>query len=299
MIVFFSTNRQGGSVIMISKSVLKDFLMITLASAICAAAIHFFLVPSHISVGSISGLAIILNYFLPLPVSVITFLLNAFLLILGFLLLGREFGVKTVYTSVLLPVFLGVAEHFFPDLSSVMGDPFLDMICYLFTVSIGLAMLFVRNASSGGLDIVAKLINKFFRVDLGKAMSLAGMCVALSSLFVYDIKTMILSILGTYLNGVVLDHFIFGMDQKRRVCILSPKIEELRDFIINDLHSGATLYEAIGAYDHVPHQEIVVIVNKSEYVQLMAYLEKTDPTAFITVYAVSSVSYQPKPRTPV
>lgn len=278
------------------KNNLKDFLMITIATAICAVAIHFFLVPSQVSVGSISGLAIIINHFVPLSVSALTFILNAGLLVLGFLLLGREFGAKTVYTSILLPIFIRIAETFYPDPKSIMGDPFLDMLGYLFVVSIGLAMLFIRNASSGGLDIVAKLINKFFRMDLGKAMSLAGMCVAVSSILVYDVKTMALSVLGTYLNGIVLDHFIFGMDQKRRVCILSPKIEELRDYIINDLHSGATIYQAIGAYDHTPHQEIVVIVNKTEYVQLMAHLEKLDPTAFITVYAVGSVSCQPKPR---
>lgn len=273
----------------------KDFLMITLGTAICALAVHFFLVPSHLSVGSVSGLAIILSNFIPLPVSVITFAFNMILLLLGFLLIGREFGAKTVYTSILLPAVMWLAERLCPDVQSIMGDPFLDMLCYLFLVSIGLAMLFLRNASSGGLDIVAKLLNKFFRIELGMAMALPGMCVALSSALVYDIKTVALSLLGTYLNGIVLDHFIFGFDQKRRVCILSSKIEELRDFVINDLHSGATIYEAIGAYDHVPHQELVVIVTKQEYIKLMAYVEKTDPAAFMTVYAVSSVTYRPKP----
>ena len=275
---------------------LTDFLMITVGTVICAAAVFFFLIPSSLTVGSISGLAIILSNLIPLSISVITFILNVGLLLLGFLLIGREFGTKTVYTSVLVPAVLWILERVFPNNQSIMGDPFLDMICFLFVVSIGQTMLFVKNASSGGLDVVAKLLNKFFRMELGKAVSVAGMCVALSSAFLYDAKTVMLSVLGTYLNGIVLDHFIFGFDQKRRVCILSSRMEEVRDFIINTMHSGATIYEAIGAYDHVPHKEIVVIVNKSEYVQLMAYLEKTDPTAFITVYAVSSVTYQPKPQ---
>lgn len=279
-----------------TRNAIYDFLMITLGTAICSGAVYFLLIPSHLSVGSISGLAIILSNIIPLPVSGITFALNVGLLLLGFLLIGRDFGAKTIYTSVLLPVFLAVFEQIFPNPQSITGDTFSDMICYLFIVSVGQAMLFTRNASSGGLDIVGKLLNKFFRMELGKAVALAGMCVALSSAFLYDIKTVALSVLGTYLGGIVLDHFIFGFDQKRRVCILSKKMEEVREFIINTMHSGATLYEAIGAYDHVPHKEIVVIVNKAEYVQLMAYLEKTDPTAFITVYAVSSVSYQPKPR---
>lgn len=280
----------------ITKSTLTDFLMITLGTAICSAGVYFMLIPSHLSIGSISGLAIILSNLIPLPISLITFILNVGLLLVGFLLIGRDFGAKTVYTSVLLPVLLAIFERFFPVTPSLTGDIFSDMICYLFIVSVGQAILFTRNASSGGLDIVGKLLNKFFRMELGKAVALAGMCVAVSSVFLYDIKTVALSVLGTYLGGLVLDHFIFGFDQKRRVCILSKNMEQVREYIINTMHSGATIYEAIGAYDHVPHKEIVVIVNKAEYVQLMAYLEKTDPAAFITVYAVSSVSYQPKPR---
>ena len=280
----------------ITKSTLNDFLMITLGTAICSAGVYFMLIPSHLSIGSISGLAIILSNLIPLPISLITFILNVGLLLVGFLLIGRDFGAKTVYTSVLLPVLLAIFERFFPITPSLTGDIFSDMICYLFIVSVGQAILFTRNASSGGLDIVGKLLNKFSRMELGKAVALAGMCVAVSSVFLYDIKTVALSVLGTYLGGLVLDHFIFGFDQKRRVCILSKNMEQVREYIINTMHSGATIYEAIGAYDHVPHKEIVVIVNKAEYVQLMAYLEKTDPAAFITVYAVSSVSYQPKPR---
>ena len=280
----------------ITKSTLTDFLMITLGTAICSAGVYFMLIPSHLSIGSISGLAIILSNLIPLPISLITFILNVGLLLVGFLLIGRDFGAKTVYTSVLLPVLLAIFERFFPVTPSLTGDIFSDMICYLFIVSVGQAILFTRNASSGGLDIVGKLLNKFFRMELGKAVALAGMCVAVSSVFLYDIKTVALSVLGTYLGGLVLDHFIFGFDQKRRVCILSKNMEQVREYIINTMHSGATIYEAIGAYDHVPHKEIVVIVNKAEYVQLMPYLEKTAPAAFITVYAVSSVSYQPKPR---
>ncbi|MGM9661504.1 MAG: YitT family protein [Oscillospiraceae bacterium] len=276
------------------KEALKDFLLITVGTVIIAAAVFFFLIPSHISVGSISGLAIVVSNFVPLPISAITLLCNVVLLLLGFLLVGREFGAKTVYTSVLLPAILAVLERLLPDYQSMMGDPFLDMLCYVFVVSIGLAMLFVRNASSGGLDIVAKLLHKFFRMELGKAMSLAGMCVALSSALIYDAKTVALSVLGTYLNGLVLDHFIFGLDRKRRVCILSSHMEEIRSFIIHELHSGATIYEAIGAYDDSVRREIITIVDKTEYGRLMKFIEKTDPKAFVTVYAVSEISYQPK-----
>ncbi len=273
---------------------LREFFVITFAALIVAAAVFFFLLPSQVSVGSISGLAMILGNVIPLPISVITFILNGLLLILGFLMIGREFGVKTVYTSLLLPLFLRVFEIAFPDFSSVNGDPALDMICYIFTVSIGLAILFRENASSGGLDIAAKLLNKYLHMDMGKAMALPGMCVALSSALFYDRKLVVLSILGTYLNGLVLDHFIFGLNLKKRVCIISQKQDQIRSFIIDHLHSGATIYQGFGAYDNQPRMEIITIVDKNEYSQLMSYLAKTDPDAFVTVYAVNEVICRPK-----
>ena len=274
--------------------VIKDFLIITFATLIVAAAVFFFMIPSTVTLGSNSGLASVLENFLPLKVSAITMILNVVLLILGFIFIGKEFGGKTIYTSILLPVFLGVFEYLFPENRSLTGDAFLDTVGYVFIVSIGLAILFNRNASSGGLDIVAKFLNKYLRMDLGKAMSLSGMCAALSSIFVSDSKIVVLSVLGTYINGIVLDHFIFGMNEKKRVCIISQKEKEIQDFILHSLRSGATIYQAIGAYDSEPHREIITIVNKSEYAQLMNFIGKTDKDAFVTVYTVNEVLYKPK-----
>ena len=275
---------------------IKEIIILTVAVAIIAAAVFFFLVPSHTSVSSISGLGIVLSNFIPLPLSAITMILNVVLLIIGFLTCGKEFGAKTVYTSILLPLFIGLFELVFPNFSSMTGSQELDVLCYILVVSIGLSILFNRNASSGGLDIVAKILNKYLHVELGRAMSLAGMCVALSAAFVYDKKTVVLSVLGTYFNDIVLDNFIFDHNKKRRVCIITEKEEELRKFIINDLHSGATIYEAIGAYNFEKHNEIITIVDKSEYQKLMTFINREDPKAFITVYNVSNMQYQPKIR---
>lgn len=276
------------------KSIIKETSILTVAVAIIAAAVYFFLVPSHASVSSISGLGIVLSNFIPLPLSAITMILNVVLLIIGFFTCGREFGVKTVYTSVMLPLFLGVFERIFPDFGSMTNSQELDVLCYILVVSVGLSILFNRNASSGGLDIVAKIMNKYLHMDLGKAMSLSGMCVALSAALVYDKKTVVLSVLGTYFNGLVLDHFIFNHNVKRRVCIITKKEEELRQFIIHDLHSGATIYESIGAYNMEKRNEIITIVDKGEYQKLMNYMNREDPKAFITVYTVSDMRYQPK-----
>ena len=272
----------------------KEILILSAAVFIISAAVFFFLVPSHCSVSSISGLAILLTNVLPFSVSQITMALNVALLLVGFLTCGREFGAKTVYTSILLPLFIGLFEKLLPDYTSLTGDMTLDVICYIFTVSVGLAILFNRNASSGGLDIVAKVMNKYLHIELGKAMSAAGMCIALSSAFFYDSKTVVLSVLGTYLNGIVLDHFIFDQSVKRRVCIVSEKSDEIRNYILKELHSGASVYRCIGALRMNEQEEIITIVSKSEYQQLMNYLQKTDPTAFVTVYKVNDMRYIPK-----
>ncbi len=275
-------------------SLIKETAILTGAVAIIAAAVYFFLLPSHASVSSISGLGIVLSNFIPLPLSAITMILNVVLLIIGFFTCGKEFGVKTVYTSIILPLFLGLFEKVFPNIGSLTDSQELDVLCYILVVSIGLSILFNRNASSGGLDIVAKIMNKYLHMDLGQAMSLSGMCVALSAALVYDKKTVVLSILGTYFNGIILDHFIFNHNVKRRVCIITKKEEELRRFIVEDLHSGATIYEATGAYNMEKHNEIITIVDKSEYQKLMSYIGREDPLAFITIYNVSDMRYQPK-----
>lgn len=276
------------------KSVIKEIIILTWAVAIIAAAVYFFLVPSHTSVSSISGLGIVISNFVPLPLSAITMILNVVLLIIGFFTCGREFGAKTVYTSVVLPLFIGLFEKIAPNFGSMTNSQELDVLCYILVVSIGLSILFNRNASSGGLDIVAKIMNKYLNMELGRAMSLSGMCVALSAALVYDKKTVVLSILGTYFNGMVLDHFIFDHNIKRRVCMITNKEEELRRFIIEDLHSGATIYEATGAYKMQKRNEIITIVDKTEYQKLMNFINREDPKAFVTVYNVSNMRYQPK-----
>ncbi len=276
------------------RNTVKEYAVITAGTAIVAAAVYFFMLPSHVSVGSATALAMVLSNFIPLPVSAITMILNVGLLIIGFLLIGPEFGIKTVYCAVLLPALLGVLEFLLPDFQSLTQDPLLDVICYILVVGVGLAILFSRNASSGGLDIVAKLMNKFLRMDLGQAMSVSGMVVAASSALCYDAKTVVLSLLGTYFGGLMVDHFIFGLNIKRRVCVISEKLDTIVDFVLHDLHSGATLNEIIGAYDNTPRREMIAIVDKNEYIKLMDFVRDTDPKAFVTVYSVSEISYVPK-----
>ena len=276
------------------RKTVEEFAIITVGTIIVAIAVFFFMLPSHVTVGSGTCLAMVISNFVPLPVSTITLVMNIGLLITGYILIGPEFGVKTVYCSILMPLVMGVFEKIFPDFQSITQDPLLDVICYILVVGVGLAILFSRNASSGGLDIVAKIMNKYLRMDLGQAMSASGIIVALSSALYYDSKTVVLSLLGTYFGGMVVDHFIFGINIKRRVCVISNDLEPIIDFVLHELHSGATLNEIIGAYDRTPRMEMVTIVDKNEYKKLMDYVRKIDPKAFVTVYSVSDMRYQPK-----
>ena len=273
---------------------IQDMAVITFATFIVAVAVYFFMMPNNLAIASIAGLAVVLQKFIPLSVATISLVFNVGLLIIGFIFVGREFGGKTVYTSVILPIFVGIFEKLFPKYNGLTGDAFLDMICYIFIVSIGLSLLFNHNASSGGLDIIVKILNKYLHIDKGKAMSIAGMLVSLSAIFAYDTKTVVLSVLGTYLNGIILDYFLFGTNIKKKVCILSAKNEEIKKYILKNMHSGATLYKVIGAYNNEEHEEVVAIVNKREYGVLMQFIRRTDPDAFVTVSTINEVMYKPK-----
>lgn len=278
------------------KKILKEYSIITFGAVLAAAAIYFFMLPLDIAIGSGSAVAMLLKHYIPqVPISVFSLLFNVLMLLLGFILIGREFGAKTVYVSIVVPVSLGVFENLFPNFESLTNDPILDTVCYILIVGIAMAILFSHNASSGGLDIVAKIMSKYLKMGLGTAVSISGIAVALTSaIYNDDTKIVVVSVLGTYFSGLLVDKFIFGLNIKRRVCIISSKLNEIVDFVLHELHSGATLYESIGAYDNVTRREAVVIVDKNEYVALMDRIKEIDPKAFVTVIAVNELSYQPK-----
>ncbi len=278
------------------KDKLEQFIMLTVGTWITGSAVFFFMMPSHLVVASISGLAIVLQKVVPVGLNVgsWTLILNLVCLVLAYFFVSKAFAAKTVYTSILLSLVIEFYEKVMPNYHGIMHDSFLDLICYLFVVSFGLAILFIRNSSSGGLDVITMMLNKYFRIPLGTGMAVAGACVSLTSFFVYDAKTGVLSLLGTYLNGIILDHIIFGMRNRKKVCIVSAHIEEIKDFVLNEMHSGASMYEQIGAYSNQAHPELEVIVERDEYNKLIGFVTKIDPDAFVTIYNVGEVIYKPK-----
>jgi len=221
-------------------------------------------------------------------------ILNLVLLVISWFFVGREFTIKSIYPSVGLPVFMMILGHFTPNYHGVMNDQFLDMICYLFLCDLGIALMVVRNASSGGLDVLYKMANKYLNIDFGVATSIVGLFISAPAIFIYDPKTGVLSILGTYVTGIIIDHYVFGMTTKLKVCILSKKNDEICEYIINELHSGVTRYEASGGFTGDKFDEINVIVNRNEYAKLMKHLREVDPDAFATVTNIHDVMYRPK-----
>lgn len=269
--------------------VLKEYALITIGIFIVAAAVYFFMVPGNIVMGSVTGLAMVLIKVVPVPLSVMTFILNVVCLVLGYLLVGKEFGGKTVYASVLMPGFLNIFERIFPNQPSLTDNIILDALSFIIIVSIGQVIMFNQNASSGGLDVIAKILNKYFYFDLGKSVTIAGMVIVISSVFFYDKVTLVVGALGTYFNGIVVDEYISGFSRKKKVSILSKEYEEIKDYIMKELKRGVTIYTARGGYDDVERTELVTIVNKNEYALLIKHIREVDKEAFITVATISEV----------
>ena len=271
------------------QGIVKEGMLITFAMLLVSAAVYFFMVPSKIVVGSISGLAMVLAELLHMQMSTITFILNAVLLLVGFIFIGKEFGAKTIYTSLLLPIFLWLLEQLVPVNESMPGNSVYDLVSYILIIALGQAILFNVNASSGGLDVIAKIISKYTHADIGKAVTIGGMITAVTSIFVYDVGTLVVSVLGTYANGIAVDYFIDGFNKRKKICILSDSYKEIQQYIMQDLKRGVTIYTARGGYDGQEKTELVTIMTPNEYKQLLNYLHQSEFKAFVTVYNVSQV----------
>nr|WP_317448532.1 YitT family protein [uncultured Sellimonas sp.] len=271
------------------QGIVKEGMLITFAMLLVSAAVYFFMVPSKIVVGSISGLAMVLAELLHMQMSTITFILNAVLLLVGFIFIGKEFGAKTIYTSLLLPIFLWIFEQLVPVNESMTGNSVYDLVSYILIIALGQAILFNVNASSGGLDVIAKIISKYTHADIGKAVTIGGMITAVTSIFVYDVGTLVVSVLGTYANGIAVDYFIDGFNKRKKICILSDSYKEIQQYIMQDLKRGVTIYTARGGYDGQEKTELVTIMTPNEYKQLLNYLHQSEFKAFVTVYNVSQV----------
>ncbi|WP_138205465.1 YitT family protein [Haloimpatiens lingqiaonensis] len=271
------------------KSFIKDLPILTVGMFIGALAVHFFLIPSKLIVGSITGLSIVINLLTSISLPVLVFIINTFLLILSYFLIGKEFGVKTIYSALILSPMLFILEKVYPMKESLMKDQWLDLLCFVLILSFSQTILFRRNASTGGLDILAKIVNKYLHIDLGTSVSISGAIICCTAIFVYDMRTVIIGLLGTYINGLVLDHFMVGFNSRKRVCIISQEHMLIRKFIIEDLHRGATLYPIKGGLGNEDKFEIESLMTRNEFSYLMEFIKKEQINAFITAGTVSEI----------
>lgn len=284
-----------------TKKFWKDFLVVTLGMMVTAAGIYYFMVPGKLILGTASGIAIVLSVLLEsvgikMKVSLLVLLINLFLLILAFSFLGKDFGVKTVYASLVLGPMMDLWELILPyqsiiepGTSSVMGDIWLDLLCFIILLSISQAILFNINASTGGLDIVAKLVNKFFHTDIGTALSVSGLIVGLTGFAINPVRLVIIGLIGTWLNGITVDYFMASLNKRKRVCLVSKEHEKIRKFIIESIGRGCSLYEMTGGYTGDKEIEVQSLLTQDEFGNLMEFLRRENIQAFVTAGNVSEI----------
>lgn len=268
---------------------IKSAVPIFVGTLIIVCGIHFFMVPNHFVPGSISGFALVLANFVPIPVSAWTLILNMICLVLGFLFIGREFGAKVVVISVLQPAIMYVFEVIFPNVVSPTGEMSMDAVCMIMFICLGQTILFRANAASGGLDIIAMMMNKFLHMELGKSLIICGFIPVACSIFAYDIQTVVIGAMLTYFCGVVLDMYLESFSKKKRICIISDYHEQIRKYIIEDMDRGVTLSHVKGGYDGKDRVELLAIMDKNEYGRLLDFIAATDASAFVTISDVNKV----------
>ncbi len=279
----------------------KELVIMTVAMFIAAAAVYYFLLPSNLVIGSITGLSMVIASLfsaagIPVKVSVVIVLINALLLVLAWLLIGAEFGAKTVYTALILGPFVDIWEKILPyqtlldpGQTSVMGDPWFDLLCFVLVLSASQTILFNINASTGGLDILAKIVNKYLHFDIGTSVSVAGALICCTAFTVNPFRLVVIGLIGTWINGLALDYFTAGLNRRKRVCIISSRHEEIRKYIIEDLQRGCSLYEVTGGYNGHKNVEIQSLLTQNEFADLMSYLKQNDIHGFITAGNVSEI----------
>ena len=279
----------------------KELLIMTVGMFIAAASVYYFLVPSKIVVGSISGLSIVIsaifeNAGIAVKVSTVVLIINAILLVLAYFLIGKEFGIKTCYTALILGPMMDVWEKICPYTNllapgetSVMGDLWFDLICFVLILSMSQAIMFRINASTGGLDILAKIVNKYLHFDIGLSVTIAGVVICCTAFAVNPFRLVIIGLIGTWINGLIVDYFMASLSRRKRVCIISDNHELIRDYIVNKIVRGCTLYECAGGYKGDKRVEVQALLTKDEFADLMNFIREQKIQAFITAGNVSEV----------
>ncbi|HWR60415.1 MAG TPA: YitT family protein [Clostridia bacterium] len=269
------------------KKSVTEFIFINFGLLLVAAGIYLFLVPNNLAAGGVSGLSMVINHFVPrLPVGLLMLMMNIVLFIAGIIFIGRGFGFRTIYSSLALSGMIMGFEKLLPLEAPLTGDLFLELIFGILISGAGMGIVFLNNASTGGTDIIAKILNRYFNINIGKGVLMADFFITLAAAFAFGIRTGLYALLGVIINGFVIDSVIEGIETNKQVTIITAKMKEINDFIINTLGRGATIYTARGAYTNEQKDIIIVVLDRKEFIRLRNFIKAIDDKAFITVNKV-------------
>jgi len=268
----------------------KDYLIVTIGTLVLTFGLSVFLIPADLAVGGITGFAMIINRLFPtLSIGGVMLVSNIVLFILGFLLIGKQFGAKTIYASLALSGMIWVFEKLAPLDGPIVEDTFLNLFFGILIGGIGLAIVFNQNASTGGTDILAKIINRFFNFEIGKSLLMADFLIVLFAMKIYGLEPGLYAMFGVIMNAFLIDNLIEGMNNKINVRIISSKSDEIKTFIIKELDRGATIFTAEGAYSSSQVKIISTVLNRRQFIRIKAYIKAIDNNAFVTVANVKEV----------
>ncbi len=269
---------------------IKKFMLINLGIIIMAIGLYYFLIPENLAVGGVTGFAMVINHIFPnIQIGLIMTISNVILFILAFLIIGRDFGGYTIYSSFLLSAFIYVLEIVTPLNTPIIDDLLINLIYGITIQGIGMAIIFSQNASTGGTDIIAKIINKFTHLNIGKALVLSDFIITILAGLAFGLKLGLYALLGVFINAYVIDNIIAKFNEKMNIVIISNKSKEINDYIINEIKRQTTIYTADEGVSRNRKTIISTVVGKKQYIRIRNYAQDIDSEVFITVGVVSEV----------
>ena len=270
------------------KDNLKDFLLITIGILLVAISVVYFFEPNSIAAGGITGLAIVINHYIPfISIGPLVLIMDATLFVIALIAIGPKFGDKSIYCSFLLSTSMWVMQKFFPF--TITNDLMLATIFGTLIAALGMAIVFNANASSGGTDIIAKILNKFFHFNIGKSLLMVDFLVTLLGAITFGINVGLYGLLSVIVNGVVIDKIIAGFKVKSEITIISHRNKEISEYILNDLERGCTFIKGIGGFTGKDTSLLYTVLDRSEFIKLKNHISSIDKNAFITVGEVHEV----------
>lgn len=267
----------------------KRFIMINLGILIISFGLYFFLMPSSLATGGATGLAIVLNHIIPIPMGIILGIINVFLFILAFSILGRDFGGYTLYASLSLSLIITLLETILPMNQPLTDDLFINLVFGVLIIGVGMGIVFNQNASTGGTDIIAKIINKYTHIDMGKSLLMSDFLISLFAALVFGARLGMYALLGTIINSLIIDKMIAGFNVKINMTIISNEFDSINKYIHEEIVRGTTIYHATGGYSNKDRKIINTIVSRSEYIKIRKFIKLVDSKAFVAISYISEV----------